>query len=326
MRPFLCLFAGLSLAALIVCAAERAAAPAPAAVPVSAVQAHKALQAEIREVIWPELQRKAAAGDVEALWRCGMATMAGTFGPADFPAGFRMFEQAAKQRHGKSLNTLGEIHALGEQVPKDLPKAIRFFEAAWAAGEPAGMFNMGVLAEHGQGRGRDTVEAVHCYRLAADKGSSAALVRLGLMSMEGDVVPQDSRKALEYWRQAAETGSAEAAMNLAIAYYQGEDVPADKAKALAYAQQAFSGSQSEAGYLAAKLLVELKGDYPQAMAYMLLYRRFDDSAEAQERGRRFMESLEGKFDYQKANERIGELVAELELAGLRRSSREGFGR
>lgn len=324
MRSFLCLFAGLALATLIVFAAERATAPAPA--PVSAVQAHQALKVEIREVIWPELQRKAAAGDVESLWRCGMATVAGTFGPADFPAGFRMFEQAAKQQHGKSLNSLGEIHATGEFVPKDLPKATRFFEAAWAAGEPMGILNLGILAETGEGRAKDAAEALRCYRLAADKGSVAAMVRLGLISMEGDIAPHDPQVALECWRQAAEKGSADAALNLAIAHYQGKDAAEDKVKALAYAQQAFAGGQSEAGYLAAKLLVELKGDYPRAMAYVFLYRRFDDSPESQERGRAFMESLQGKFDYQKANDRIIELIAELELEGLRRSTRESFGR
>jgi TPR repeat protein len=281
---------------------------------------------KMEQEYWPELQRKAAAGDAEAQWQFGFTEMRGTFGEPDVEAGIRWMEKAAAQKHGRALNSLGEVYTTGEMVPQDYPKAISYFQSAWAAGEPMGILNLGILSEYGEGRKKDNAEAVRCYRLAADKGSAAALTRLGAMYSEGDILPKDLKQAVACYRAGAEKGSADAWHNLSVMHRSGIHVPLDKEAALACAEKAWAAGGADGALMAADLLVELRQDYPRAMAYLTVYMARNRSPEAGEEGMQRLKSWDSELKTEADNLKFRELLDALFLAEWRRRSKEIFGR
>ena len=294
----------------------KVAAPDPAA----------AYLAKMHEEFWPELQRKAATGNAEAQWHYGFALMMGTFEEPDVTAGLQWMEKAAAQKHGRALNSLGEVYTTGEFVPLDHLKAIGYFQAAWATGEPMGILNLGILSEYGEGRKQDNDEAVRCYRLAAAKGSAAALTRLGAMYADGDILPKDLKQTVACYRAAAEKGSADAWHNLSVMHLRGIQVPLDKGEALACAEKAWAAGGADGALMAADLLVELRQDYPRAIAYLSVYAARNRSPEASEAGMQRLKSWEGELKTEDDDRKFREFLDALLLAEWRRRSKEIFGR
>jgi TPR repeat protein len=297
----------------------------PSVVPAKAETAESYLL-KMKQEYWPEQQRKAAAGDAEAQWQFGYTEMSGTFGKPDVEAGIRWMEKAAAQKHGRALNSLGEVYTTGEFVPQDHLKAIGYFQAAWATGEPMGILNLGILSEYGVGRLQDNAEAVRCYRLAADKGSAAALTRLGAMYSAGDILPKDLKETVACYRAAAAKGSADAWHNLSEMHRRGIVVPLDKEEALACAEKAWAAGGLNNALLAADLLVELRGDYPRAMAYVSLYHNFNRSPEAREQAIQRAQAWDEKLKTEADRRKFLELEEAFFLAEWRRRSKEIFGR
>jgi TPR repeat protein len=296
---------------------------AAVAVPESAASAYLS---KMQDEFWPELRRKAASGNAEAQWHYGFALMMGTFEAPDATAGLQWMEKAAAQKHGPALNSLGEVYITGDFAPRDLPKAIGYFQAAWANGEPMGMLNLGILSEYGEGRKQDIDEAVRCYRLAADKGSAAALTRLGAMYAEGDVLPKDLKQTVACYRAGAEKGSADAWCNLSEMHLRGIHVSLDKEEALACAEKAWAAGGAEGALMAADLLVELRRDYPRAMAYVTVYMAKDRSPEAGEEGERRLNAWGGELKTEADRRKFREFLDALFLGEWRRRSKEIFGR
>ncbi len=319
-------------APIVTPAAPKVASAQPeSAVSVPPVVVVKAETAEsfllkMKQEYWPELQRKAAAGDAEAQWQFGFTEMRGTFGEPDVEAGIRWMEKAAAQKHGRALNSLGEVYTTGEMVPQDNPKAISYFQSAWAAGEPSGILNLGILSEYGVGRLQDNAEAVRCYRLAAAKGSAAALTRLGAMYSAGDILPKDLKETVACYRAAAAKGSADAWHNLSVMHRRGIVVPLDKEAALACAEKAWAAGGLNDALMVADLLVELRGDYPRAMAYVTLYYNFNRSPEAREQAIQRAQAWDEKLKSEADRRMFLELEEALFLAEWRRRSKEIFGR
>lgn len=304
--------------------AESADALAKVAAPEPTAAA--AYLAKMHEEFWPELQRKAATGNAEAQWHYGFALMMGTFEEPDVTAGLQWMEKAAAQKHGRALNGLGEIYTTGEFVPQDHLKAIGYFQAAWAAGEPMGILNLGILSEYGEGRKQDNDEAVRCYRLAAAKGSAAALTRLGAMYADGDILPKDLKQTVACYRAAAEKGSADAWHNLSVMHLRGIQVPLNKGEALACAERAWAAGGANGALMAADLLVELRQDYPRAIAYLSVYAARNRSPEASEAGMQRLKSWEGELKTEDDDRKFREFLDALLLAEWRRRSKEIFGR
>jgi len=304
--------------------AESADAVAKVAAPEPSAAA--AYLAKMHEEFWPELQRKAATGNAEAQWHYGFALMMGTFEEPDVTVGLQWMEKAAAQKHGRALNSLGEVYTTGEFVPLDHLKAIGYFQAAWATGEPMGILNLGILSEYGEGRKQDNDEAVRCYRLAAAKGSAAALTRLGAMYADGDILPKDLKQTVACYRAAAEKGSADAWHNLSVMHLRGIQVPLDKGEALACAEKAWAAGGADGALMAADLLVELRQDYPRAIAYLSVYAARNRSPEASEAGMQRLKSWEGELKTEDDDRKFREFLDALLLAEWRRRSKEIFGR
>ena len=304
--------------------AESADAVAKVAAPEPSAAA--AYLAKMHEEFWPELQRKAATGNAEAQWHYGFALMMGTFEEPDVTAGLQWMEKAAAQKHGRALNSLGEVYTTGEFVPRDHLKAIGYFQAAWATGEPMGILNLGILSEYGEGRKQDNDEAVRCYRLAAAKGSAAALTRLGAMYADGDILPKDLKQTVACYRAAAEKGSADAWHNLSVMHLRGIQVPLDKGEALACAEKAWAAGGADGALMAADLLVELRQDYPRAIAYLSVYAARNRSPEASEAGMQRLKSWEGELKTEDDDRKFREFLDALLLAEWRRRSQDIFGR
>jgi TPR repeat protein len=189
-----------------------------------------------------------------------------------------------------------------------------------------GILNLGILSEYGEGRKKDKDEAVRCYRLAADKGSAAALTRLGAMYAEGDILPKDLKQAVACYRAAAAKGSADAWHNLSVMHRRGIHVPLDKEAALVCAEKAWAAGGADGALMAADLLVELRQDYPRAMAYLTVYMARNRSPEAREEGMQRLKSWDSELKTEADNLKFRELLDALFLAEWRRRSKEIFGR
>lgn len=78
--------------------------------------------------------------------------------------------------------------------------------------------------------------------------------------------------------------------------------------------------------MAADLLVELRQDYPRAMAYLTVYMARDRSPEAGEAGMQRLKSWDSELKTEADHRKFQELVDTLFLAEWRRRSKEIFGR
>jgi hypothetical protein len=78
--------------------------------------------------------------------------------------------------------------------------------------------------------------------------------------------------------------------------------------------------------VAADLLVELRQDYPRAIAYLTVYMAKDRSPEAGEQGMQRLKSWDGELKTEADRRKFRELLDALFLAEWHRRSKEIFGR
>ena len=135
------------------------------------------------------------AGDAKAadLFLRGCGGLAGS--PADYPAAFQWFEQAARLGHPGAQLNLGLLYASGLGVDKDEAQAAKWYCAAAEQGCDQACFNLAVAHCLGAGVGKDLEEAARWYQRAADLGDCQALGNLGLMYLQGQGVEQDHAEA-----------------------------------------------------------------------------------------------------------------------------------
>lgn len=126
--------------------------------------------------------------------------------------------------------SLGMATLKGDGVAKDRAAAKTLLEQAAAGDHPGALYNLGVMAVEAH----DFTGAAGLFQRAADAGDIDALEALSALYRQGRGRPQDLTKALELLKQAADNRDASAQVQYAIALFNGEGVAKDETAAAKY--------------------------------------------------------------------------------------------
>lgn len=237
-----------------------------------------------REEASDVLLERALAGDSEAQYLLGLASLKGEgvrqdvlegfkwirwaaeggharaqFGLAevyhakgDIAEALKWYYPAAEQGNAEAQFALGIIYGCGQSVPKDSAQAAKWYRAAAVQGHPAAQNNLGIAYDQGEGVPQHSGEAVNWYRMAAENGNADAQYNLGLACYRGEGMPEDRGEAAQWFRQAAEQGLAKAQFLVGIAFWLGDGTAKDTAEAVKWfrqaAEQGYSRAQFQLGY------------------------------------------------------------------------------
>lgn len=150
--------------------------------------------------------------------------------PKDYKKAMRLFLQAAKKGHAKSMTDIGYMHEKGFGTQKNSEEAFKWYERAAEKGESMALNNLGWMYSQGRAVERDYVKAVRLYRRAIALGEPLAMTNLGWMYETGKGVEQDNSKAFGYYKQAADAGDLQGLHNSGWMYASGRGTKRDPAK------------------------------------------------------------------------------------------------
>jgi len=174
------------------------------------VATHWPNMAELRKsldsVPLPEIEQRAAGGELSTAHYLGYCYMEGLRVPKNPEKGVRLYEQALKGGYIPSANNLGIVYLNGWLGAKEPAKAADYFRFAAEKGLASAEGNLGTLYRDGTGVDRDLAEAVRHFQKAADAGSSWAMTRLYECYWDGAGVPADRARAMDWLAKAALAG------------------------------------------------------------------------------------------------------------------------
>lgn len=207
------------------------------------------------EVVVPDLsqlQSRAEAGDIEALFALGNAYHMGLSGAAQDPARAEdCYEKAAAQGHAGAQFNLGLFCLQGRPKAggaKDAAGALRWLELAAAQGDGGALFVLGDLYAGGSVVAADAARAFSYYLKGAEKGDARAQRAAASCYAVGQGTAVDEVQALRWLTAAAAQGDAEAMYNLAVFHSTGRGTPRDEAKAGELLRRSAEGGFAQAQY------------------------------------------------------------------------------
>ena len=175
-----------------------------------------------------------------------------------------LYERAAKQKHGPSINNLGALYAEGLGVPRDPARAVASYREAAQLGSADGMVNLALaiitrattaqagespaeLVERAANLNHPVGMRLHGSTLmldttrqrlgfgwlekAAAAGDPPAMVDVALAKQRGQITARDFEGAARLLQAAAATGLPAAKRELATVYELGLGVPTNTAEA-----------------------------------------------------------------------------------------------
>ena len=155
---------------------------------------------------FPDLCRRAEAGDSHAMADLGMNYVYGRGAPKDYAKAVPWLQRAATAGNPIGMNNLGVMYANGYGVSKDYHQAAVWYRKAAEAGYVQAMANLGSLYENGNGVQKDSTQAITWYRKAADSGNAGAMYDLGTMYENGEGVSKNRQQAIVWYRKSADLG------------------------------------------------------------------------------------------------------------------------
>ncbi|KPF67198.1 hypothetical protein IP84_13690 [beta proteobacterium AAP99] len=175
-----------------------------------------------------------------------------------------LYERAAKQKHGPSINNLGALYAEGLGVPRDPARAVASYREAAQLGSADGMVNLALaiitrattaqpgespseLVERAANLNHPVGMRLHGSTLmldaarqrlgfgwlekAAAAGDPPAMVDVALAKQRGQITARDFEGAAKLLQTASATGLPAAKRELATVYELGLGVPTNAAEA-----------------------------------------------------------------------------------------------
>ncbi|KAJ3268006.1 hypothetical protein HDV01_003604 [Terramyces sp. JEL0728] len=178
-----------------------------------------------------EMYNKAAAsGDLDAMYRLGLAELEGTLGlKPDIHKAIKWFKRASavpNPQHPEPLYELCNIYEHGVEgiISPDKIYALGVLKEATEFGYAPAQYKLGYCYEHGlMGVDSNPSESIKLYTLAADQGNADGQLGLAGWHMTGvpDLLDQDEEKAFKLCTVAADAKLARAVFTLAYFYEKG---------------------------------------------------------------------------------------------------------
>jgi TPR repeat protein len=181
---------------------------------------------------WEQIEKKAVAGDVDALFDLVARYFEGIGVPKNPQKGLEMIQLCAEKGNTQAMRMLASYYTKGIRgCPKDPDKVIfwvnKFLESVMERGSSSELFSTAVALMRGDGvLARDEKLAARFFEKAETLVKmNRCPIELSMLASEyetGRVYPLNKEKALEYYVAAAEAGSQYAMLRLASTYYGGE--------------------------------------------------------------------------------------------------------
>lgn len=201
----------------------------------------------IPKVVFPEILRRAEAGDVFAQNELPDMYYYGIGTEKNVDKAVEWLEKAGANGFWRPLNKLGEMYYYGEGVPADEDKAAAYFEKAAALGYGDAEANLAMCCY--AGKKKNLTRAVSLLRRAFAHGAlfarDAANI-LGIFLLEGKGVKKDEKEAFEWLKRSAELGSPAGMNHLAVCYERGIGTAPNEAKAEEWCRRAADLGHAEA--------------------------------------------------------------------------------
>lgn len=157
-----------------------------------------------------KLKKKADLGDIEAMYKYGLALLHGDRIKTDVDEGTQFIKRAAELEWPEAQSQYGQMLQKGFGVEKDAATGIGFIKRAADAEDPNGLYQYASSLYFGCGTKQNKAKAVTYYKKAADAGDPNAQLKYGKKLLEGEEVQQDKKKAIWYLCLSAEQGITEA--------------------------------------------------------------------------------------------------------------------
>jgi TPR repeat protein len=162
-------------------------------------------------------EKAAAAGDLTAMNHLGLLYRSRVANKRNMQLSLKWYKKAATAGDSTAMFNLGLLYQSEPYVKRDRELARQWYERAVAAGDIFAMVNLGSMFER-----EDSKLSWQWYEKGAAAGDEAAMYRIGAMYDEGVGVRKNHRLALQWYEKAAAAGSIQAIMELARLYEGGE--------------------------------------------------------------------------------------------------------
>jgi len=153
--------------------------------------------------------------DFRASYALGYLNYAGRGGlPVDKAKAAKLFLKAADAGDVHAIFMCGLLYQRGDGVERSNPKAIDFFLKAAAAGEIKAQLSLGVMYLKAGALGNSRQEASRWLYMAAEGGEADAQYLMGCVLENGSLGTKDLNKALQYYHRSALQGNESAKKRL----------------------------------------------------------------------------------------------------------------
>jgi hypothetical protein len=152
---------------------------------------------------FPWLKKAARKGDARAERRAGEMLISGTGTAANAEAGLEWLHEAAIQGDVYAQADLGAAYLSGTMVARDYTNAFRWFMAAAQQGAPAAERSVGVMYANGQGTGTNLQAGAEWLLRAAAQHDPQALFDLGHAYFSGCGMPRSAKMAFNCFLKSA---------------------------------------------------------------------------------------------------------------------------
>ncbi len=198
---------------------------------------------------WPELERKAAQGDLQAATTLGRGLFDRAYDRQEVAAGRRWLERAAKAGHVPAMIALADVldqsqvlvMPPSEMISSDRTAAAHWRLAAAKRGDHDAQVAIAWTFLHGEPR--RPAEAFNWAREGVKGGSAEAFAQLGYLYAHGVGTPVDGKQALMCYEAALRLGEKSSYHAIAELYAEGRGVPRDPCRAFDWYRRG-----AEAGY------------------------------------------------------------------------------
>jgi TPR repeat protein len=182
-----------------------------------------------------ELRPLAEGGDLEAMYRLGLAYMDADEVPRDEAASARWMRRAAEGGHVRAMTNLGTLLAEGWGGPRDHQQAMAWFLRAAELGDHQAMYNYALGHGLGVVDEADPALAVRWFRASAELGNTDAMLNLAQCLATGQGVALDLAGAWRWLERAAQQGQPRAHLFMGLMHKRGAGTePSEEAAAASF--------------------------------------------------------------------------------------------
>ena len=146
------------------------------------------------------MQKRADAGDVEAIHNLGFYYTNGMYGlPQDQAKALELWHRAAELGRADAYFNIGCNYAAGQGVERDMEKAMRYWEQGAMRGCADARHNLGVFEKYGNIDDMD--RSIRHFMIAVRDGHNKSLEKIKGLYKEGYATKDDYTKALRIYQE-----------------------------------------------------------------------------------------------------------------------------